>query len=330
VNGGRPFPIGLLVGSGLPPERLGEASRAAEGMGFDEVWVSEDFFFSGGIAGAGLALAATRDIRVGLGVVSAVVRHPAQLAMELATLSRACPGRLVVGIGLGVPAWMAQMGLMPPSPLAAIRECVTIVRALLEGAEVTFEGTRFTLRDARLVHPPRERVPIVLGVVGPRLLRLSGSIADGSVLSVLAGDDYLGFARAAIDAGRAEGGRTDPHRVTLITIYSVAHDPSDARRAARESLAFYAAAGGPNALTDAAGISEQLRDLLPGGVDIVRAQMPDDWVERLTVSGTPTQVVERLRGLHRAGADAIVLYPVPTDRTDEILDLTAREVLPRI
>jgi alkanesulfonate monooxygenase SsuD/methylene tetrahydromethanopterin reductase-like flavin-dependent oxidoreductase (luciferase family) len=315
----------------MAPERLGAAAKAAEDAGFDEVWVSEDFFFSGGIAGAGLALAATREIVVGLGVVSAVVRHPAQLAMEIATLARAYPGRFVPGIGLGVPAWMDQMGLNPASPVTAIRECVTIVRALLDGSELDLDGRMFSLRSGRLTHAPTERLPITLGVVGPKLLALSGSVADGTVLSVLAGEDYLRFARRAIDEGRAAAGRTDAHRITAFAIYSVSPKRQVARRAARETLAFYAAAGGTNALTEAAGISAELQTLIDqGGVDAVRDGMPEDWVERLTVSGDPDDVVAQIKRLRAAGADAIALFPVPPDEVDELVRLTATEVLPRL
>jgi alkanesulfonate monooxygenase SsuD/methylene tetrahydromethanopterin reductase-like flavin-dependent oxidoreductase (luciferase family) len=313
----------------MAPERLGAAARVAEDAGFDEVWVSEDFFFSGGIAGAALALGATQRVQVGLGVVSAMVRHPAQLAMELATLARAHPGRLVPGIGLGVPAWMDQMRLMPASPVGAIRECVTMVRALLDGEQVTSEGRTYSLREGRLTHAPAERLPIVLGVVGPRLLRLSGELADGSVLSVLAGEEYLRFARTQIDTGRTAAGRSDPHRITAFAIYSVSEDGNEARRAARDALAFYAAAGGPNALTDAAGISGELRALLDSGADL-RDALPEHWVERLTVSGDPDEVAAQVRRYHAAGADSVALFPVPADRAPELLRITASEVLPRL
>jgi len=326
----RPWPLGLVVGSGLAPERLGPAAREAEDLGFDEVWVSEDFFFSGGVAGAAIALAATRRVRVGLGVVSALVRHPALLAMELATLARAHPGRLVPGIGLGVPAWMDQMGLGHASPLSVVRECVAIVRSLLDGDIVSHDGRTASLHDAHLVHPPSERLPLHLGVIGPRMLGLAGEIADGSVLSVLGGEAYLRFARERVDAGRAMAGRSDPHPLTLLVLYAVSTDSVEARRAARGSLAFYAAAGGTNALTDTAGISDELRALAGGGVDAVRDGMPETWVTDLTVSGAPDEVAERLDRLKAAGADAIALVPVPPERVHETLALTAMEVLPRL
>lgn len=329
-DGPRSGGIGLVIGSGVAPERLGPAARAAEAFGFDEVWVSEDFFFSGGIAGAALALAATERIRIGLGVVSAMVRHPGQLAMELATLARAHPGRLVPGIGLGVPAWMDQMGSMPASPLSAIRESVTIVRRLLDGETVDLEGRVFSLTGAALAHPPHERLPLVIGAIGPRMLALSGSVADGTVLSVLAGEAYLGYARGLIEAARRAAGRTDDHRITLFAIYSVHADRAIARTAAREALAFYAAAGGANALTDVAGISDRLRELLDADRTRLAADLPEEWVDRLTVSGSPDDVVERIGRLRRAGADAIALFLVPASDAESSIELTARDVLPRL
>ena len=89
--------LGLVLGSSLGPERLATAAQDAEKAGFADLWLAEDFFFTGGIAGAAIALGATQDIRVGLGVVSALVRHPALLAMEISTIAPlfqdvSCPG----------------------------------------------------------------------------------------------------------------------------------------------------------------------------------------------------------------------------------------------
>src|SRR5436190_24060822 len=94
--------VGLLLGSGTPPELRAPMSAVGEGLGFSERWISEDCFYTGGVSGAAIALSATSRIQVGLGLVSAVVRHPAVLAMECATLARAFPGRFRPGIGLGL------------------------------------------------------------------------------------------------------------------------------------------------------------------------------------------------------------------------------------
>src|SRR5919202_6603186 len=127
------IPVGLVLGSQLPPEQIASTARLGEELGFDELWLAEDYFFTGGISGAAAALGATERIPVGLGIVSAMVRHPAALAMEIATLARIHPGRLRPGIGLGVPSWVRQMRLMPRSRVGAMRECVSSLRRLLAG-----------------------------------------------------------------------------------------------------------------------------------------------------------------------------------------------------
>ncbi|HSJ27511.1 MAG TPA: LLM class flavin-dependent oxidoreductase [Acidimicrobiia bacterium] len=323
--------IGLVLGSTVGPEHLRPTARTAEAAGFDEVWLSEDFFFSGGIGGAENVLSATTEIRVGLGVVSALVRHPALLAMELATIDRAHPGRLLPGIGLGVPAWMRQMGLMPGSPLTAVRECLVMVKRLLSGESVSAAGKVFSADGIQLTYPPEQPIPVRLGVSGPKMLQLSGELADGSILSVAAGTDYVEWARRQIDEGRRRGGRTEEHEITVFAIYSVDEDGERARERARSTLAFYKAAGGRNALTDVAGISDELEGLLArGGVDLVAAEMPDRWVEELTVAGTPTEVAAKIERLFASGAASVALVPVDADQMDRVIAVTAGDVLPRL
>src|SRR2546428_7183558 len=130
-------PVGVVLGSHMPPERIVRTARRAEELGFGELWFSEDCFFAGAFSGIAATLAAAERLPVGLGVASAVTRHPAFLAMECATLARLHPGRFRPGVGLGVPFWLQQMGLMPRSPLGAVRECVESLRRLLAGEELT-------------------------------------------------------------------------------------------------------------------------------------------------------------------------------------------------
>lgn len=322
--------VGLVLGSAVPPERLITAARAAEAGGFDELWLAEDYFFTGGISAAAMALSATERMTVGLGIVSAVARHPAVLAMEVSTLSRVYPSRLIPGIGLGVPAWIRQMGLHPPSALGAMRECVTSVRRLLAGEELTEEGRTFTFDRVKLTYPEPVPTPIHMGVSGPKMLALSGEVADGTIMSVAASHEYVHYARERIDEGRRAAGRTDDHRVTVFALYSVDGDAAAARDAVRAPLAFYKS-NGPNTLTDVHGSSDLLADMIArGGYDTIVAEMPDSWIEELTIAGTPTECASKIRDFHAAGADSVALFPMPTERVDDLVRLTAADVLPRL
>ena len=142
---GYAHPIGVSLGDMVPPEQLGERARELEGMGFSHLMIPEDYFYEPALIGATLALAATESVPVGTSIVSGLVRHPAVLAMEIAGISRAFPGRFRPGIGLGLPEWLRQMGFMPGKPVAALRESVGAIRRLLAGETVTFEGSHFSL-----------------------------------------------------------------------------------------------------------------------------------------------------------------------------------------
>ncbi len=321
--------IGLVLGSAIAPQDIPSAATTAESSGFDELWLAEDFFFTGGIAGAGLALAATSEIKVGLGVVSAMVRHPALLAMELSTLTSVHDGRLVAGVGLGVPAWVRQMGVHPRSPVTALRECVTTVKALLGGETVDTRGEVYEFHDVTLTYPEQGTpTPVWMGVSGPNMLRLSGEIADGSVLSACSSVEYVKWATERIAEGRDRGGRSDDHPITVFALYAVDDDGDAAQASARATLAFYRQYGS-NALTDVYGISDELNALVAqGGYEAVRSGMPDQWVADLTISGTPAECAARIAAFHEAGADSVALFPIATDRIDEIVRLTAAQVLP--
>jgi alkanesulfonate monooxygenase SsuD/methylene tetrahydromethanopterin reductase-like flavin-dependent oxidoreductase (luciferase family) len=332
MSGDAPL-IGLVLGSSLAPEAIVPAACAAEQHGVDEVWLAEDMFFTGGISGANQVLAATERIRVGLGVVSAMVRHPALLAVELATTARVHPGRLMPGIGLGVPAWMRQMGLHPRSPVNAVRECVEIVRALLAGEIVnSVEGAVFHCADLRLEYPVDGQLPLHVGVVGPRMLEMSGQVADGTILSVGAGAAYVSAARDHIDAGRDRAGRHDPHRVTQFAITAIDRDRRRARTAAAETLTFYMLAGGRNAITDAHGISDAIDEMVGSGRSVAElaADIPDPWIDELTIAGTPDEAADRLHALAGAGADAVALFPAAGPTAATTLDLLGADVLPQL
>lgn len=323
-------PVGVMVATSTPPEKIAGVARSAESLGFGELWVAEDYFCYGGFAGAGVALAATERIKVGIGIVSSVVRHPAVTAMEIATLARVYPGRLLPGIGHGVTFWTDQMNLTPASPLTALKECVSSVRELLGGETLTREGRYFGFDGVGLTHLPHETAPILTGVLGPKSLQLSGRIADGTVMSALAGTKYLESALADIRIGMAESGRTS-HLVPTFALFSIDHDAQKARAAVRPALAGYLAAVGPhNPLTRPFGYGDEIAALLEGGVEHTAANLPEEWIDTLAVAGDPAQVTARVTELLEAGATSIVLSPVNVAGAERELALAASDVLPRI
>jgi alkanesulfonate monooxygenase SsuD/methylene tetrahydromethanopterin reductase-like flavin-dependent oxidoreductase (luciferase family) len=320
--------VGLVLGSHLAPARIPETARRAEEHGFSELWLAEDYWLTGAISAATAALAATRSVPVGLGIVPAMTRHPSLLAMEISTIAHMFPGRFWPGIGLGLPAWLRQMGVHPASHLGAMRQTITSVRRLLAGETVTEDGPPFRFENIRLSYPLEEPVPIYAGVISPKMLGIAGEVADGTVVSVLAGTDYLHWARERVASGQEVGNRRDHHDFAVFTMFSADDDAQAARDALRPLVAWYMAAVPKNTLWDVYGIADELAEMAEGGIERISQEMPDRWLDDLAVVGTPEDCAASIARLHDAGADSVCLYLAPTERADALLELAAERVLP--
>lgn len=311
--------LGIMFRREHPPETLPDFARRAEKAGFDELWLVEDCFYAGGIAPAATALTCTGSIKVGLGIMPAVVRNAAFTAMEIATLGRMYPGRFLPGIGHGVAGWMRQIGAFPKSQLKALEEVTVTVRGLLAGKEISFEGTEVFLDKARLVHPPEQISPISLGVRGPKSLRLSGRVADGTILAEYAAPDYVTWARQQIAVGQQEIGRNAPHRLTVFAFTCVDADADAARESVRPLLASALASGKIDAQIAPMGILPTVQDIRQnGGQPRLEADMPDDWINQLAVVGSPGDCRVAINRLAEAGADTVVLVPLPDKDLNEL------------
>ena len=219
--------LGLVFVPSLPPERLKSVALLAEEHGLDELWLWEDCFMESGIASAAAALAWTGRLTVGIGLLPVPLRNVALTAMEAATIDRLFPGRIRLGVGHGVQEWMGQVGVRAESPMTLLREYVVALRQLLAGDRVTTQGRYVHLDGVALDWPPSAPVPIHVGAVGPRTLRLSGEVGDGTILTMGVSPDELRAALVEVDAGRAAGARTGPHPVTISVLAATGPDAEE-------------------------------------------------------------------------------------------------------
>jgi 5,10-methylenetetrahydromethanopterin reductase len=277
--------IGVMFDCNRAPEELPEFAAACEAAGADDLWVVEDLGWNGGVSAAALALAATTRLRVGIGIAPAPFRSPAVYAMEIATLARVHPGRIVAGIGHGVGDWMRRIGNAPKSPLALLEESIVAIRDLFNGETVDLDGREVQLEGVRLVHPPRVVPPIVTGVVRPRSLELSGRVADGTILV-----EGLQPPRIAEAIGHIRrGGAGDDHEIIT---FAFLHVEDDAARAADIRT---------TALSGQAGF----------------LGVPVDEVFGLI--GPASEVPAKVRTLEDSGADTVILRPFGDDHLGQAL-----------
>jgi alkanesulfonate monooxygenase SsuD/methylene tetrahydromethanopterin reductase-like flavin-dependent oxidoreductase (luciferase family) len=261
--------VGAIFRPQLPPERLPPAVRAAEAAGLDQVWLWEDCFLEGAFSAAGAALASTSTLTIGIGLVPVPLRNVAVTAMEVATLDRMFPGRLVLAVGHGVQDWMGQVGARAASPLELMREYLTALRSLLSGESVSVSGRYVQLDDVQLGWAPESTPQILMGATGPRSLALGGELADAVVLDGLP-PEGLGESLRVVQAARAAAGRA-----------------VDA-----EDVAYIRAFTGADA-------AERLR------LELAGAHLPSD----AGVAGDAGEVAATVRACRAAGISRVVLQP---------------------
>lgn len=219
-----PVRVGCVYRPQFAPELLAETARVADDAGLDELWLWEDCFLAGGISAAAIALANSTRLTVGVGVLPFPMRNVAATALEVATLSRAFPGRVRIGLGHGVQDWMAQIGAKVASPMTLMREYVTALRALLDGERVTAHGRYVSLDDVALDWPPEPGLEILCGAGGPRSLQLSGELASGTVISGGTTPTALRDAITHINTGRSIRPSVTPHSVITYLLCATGQD----------------------------------------------------------------------------------------------------------
>jgi alkanesulfonate monooxygenase SsuD/methylene tetrahydromethanopterin reductase-like flavin-dependent oxidoreductase (luciferase family) len=254
----------------VPPEQLRAVARAAEESGLAELWLWEDCFWGGAMALASAMLAWTDRLRLAVGVVPVPLRNVALAAMETAALYRLFPGRVTIGFGHGVQGWMGQVGARAESPLTLLGEYLTALRGLLDGKRLTVDGRYVKLDDVALGLPPLTSPPVFCAATGPRTVRVSGQLADGTILDSVSTVDQVRGARQVVDEARAAAGRGGAHPVVLYLLTVTGKDAG--RRLAALGRAGTAAVAG-----DARDVAEAVRFWTEAGADkIVLHPAPDD------------------------------------------------------
>lgn len=302
-----------------------EYVKYAEDKGFEAVWQAESRLVRDAIVPMAAFAAVTSRIKIGSGVINNWTRNAAVIAATFLTLDDLAPDRIICGIGAWWDPLAKKVGIERSKPLLAMREVVTVVRALLARERVSFQGEFVHLDDIELdvVHGRKEarNVPIYIGATGPQMMTLTGEIGDGVVLNYLVSPKYNEAALTQLEEGAKKAGRKldDIDRPQLV-VCSVDADRKKALDGARKLVTQYL--GQQPHIMKASGVSKDLLDEI-GKVltwpateeQILRAMelVPDDVVQLITASGTPDEVKAKVREYVSNGCTCPILYPLGPD-----------------
>ena len=230
--------LSVRLHGGIDPRRSLELASCAEASGFASLWFAENPFNRGVLPAAAACAAATRRIGIGIGVLNPYNRHPTLIAMEIGALDQLAQGRARLGIGSGIASATQRMGVRADLPLAAVRDAITIVRAMLAGEEVDHAGKAFSARKVKLEYQAlRPDLPLLMAARGEQALALCGKIADGLMISNMCPPEFTRYAVELIRRSARAAGRPPPAEVVQYIPCAVRQDRDEASRLARSALA---------------------------------------------------------------------------------------------
>jgi len=279
-------------------------------LGYTDLWSAES---DGADAFTPLALAAawTPQLRLGTAIVPVYTRGPATLAMSVASMAEAAPGRFVLGLGTSseiiVSRWNA-IGF--DQPYQRTRDTVRFLRAALRGERVDEEFETFNVRGFRLSRPPAEVPPILVAALRPGMLRLAGREGDGAIINWLSADDV---SRVVPEVG--------PGKEIVARIFVCPSEDADAvRTAGRRLVASYLNVEVYAAFHEWLGRGPQLAGMWnawqAGDRKAALAAIPDEVVDDLIVHGSPEQCKATIQRYVDNGVTTPALMVLPLGGVD--------------
>ena len=322
--------IGLRLHGGIDPHRCIELAEAAEANHFASVWFAENPFERGVLPAAAACAAATARIGIGIGVWNPYNRHPSLIAMEIGALDGLARGRVTLGIGSGIAAQIARLGVDNTKPLAALRDTFRIVRGLLRGEEITCAGAVFSANGIKLGYPaPRPDLPILMAARGDKALALAGEIADGLMVSNMCPPGYTARAVEIVRKAAAAVGRTRLLDIVQYVPCVARVDGEEARRAIKPTLAAmlkqYWTLGQKVASAKEglrhSGIPEADIEAAVGRIAAGEAPervLDDRFVASFAIAGNAAECIAQIEAYRRAGVSELALTFVAPQPIAEI------------
>jgi F420-dependent oxidoreductase-like protein len=312
--------INVPYADARPQESMLEFVRAADGLGYDTVWVPEAYGWDAFTVLTRLACE-TRRIKLATGIINVFSRSPALIGQTAASLDAISGGRFLLGLGTSghqvVSGWH---GVPFERGVRRMQETAEIVRMVLRRDRVVYEGDVFRLEMGLklITHPVRDRVPIYFATLTPGGLRATGATADGWLCTFYSPRHFATVLRPLLEEGARGAGRSlDDVSLGTFQPVVVTADRCAGRDAVRPYLALYIGGMGSrqknyyNRLFRQYGFEAEaarIQDLyLEKRRDEALGAVTDEMVDCVSVIGSVEECRDRLRELEASGLDEVAI-----------------------
>jgi F420-dependent oxidoreductase-like protein len=292
--------IGIMSGAGGPGDtidKLVARGQEIERRGFHTLWMANIFSLDA-ILTLAIVGRETKRIELGTAVVPTYPRHPMAIAQQALTANQAAGGRFALGIGLSHRIVIEDMfGMSYDKPARHMREYLEVLRPLLRGEPVKYSGEVYRVQGQLGIgtQPPA----LLVAAMGDAMLKLTGELADGTVLWMTGAKTVETHAAPKLNAAAAAAGRPKPRVAAGIPI-ALTSDADGARRWAAENLVVYGQLPSYRAMLDREGLAGPADLALVGDEKTL-----DAGLARLASAGVTDFVASIV--LSDAGADARTL-----------------------
>jgi 5,10-methylenetetrahydromethanopterin reductase len=305
--------IGDAGGERTSVDGLLAGARQAEELGFATGWVPHLPWSLDGLTALALAGQVTSRIELGTAVMPTYPRHPISMAQQAMSAQAASSGRVVLGVGPSHQVVIERMhGLAYEHPARHTGEYVEVLKKAFHGTgHVSYHGEFFNI-EAMLEVPGSSEMPVLVAALAPRMLRMAGTLADGTI-TYWANERAIGeHVVPSISTAAGEAGRPTPRVVAGIPV-AVVRDVDAAKQRAAKVFAGYD------------GIPAYQRIRLEGG---------EGDLSELAIIGDEATVTARIKAYADAGATDLAAAVTGLDddregsvqRTIELLASLIQEV----
>ncbi len=339
--------FGVIINSNLPAHEVAQYAVKAEKLQFDYFWIGEALLYGrtiyrSSVPHATLCSLSTRKIKIGIGVTSPLLRHPFMLAVEASGLNELSEGRFVLGLGTihDVLQWLG-FDLRKTKPFSSVKDAVQICRYLLYHQPQIHEMSEFPF------HPPSGGLefgygtrlsppPIYVGALRPRMLKMTGELADGLILDSATASSPK-FIKRAVDcmseAARAKGRDVDEIDVVANTVISIAKDRNDALSSVRPLVTSRISRYPPESFYDDLGVREEELEpirsaFLAGRKEDAESMVTEELISKYAIAGNPEDCIKRLEGYQGSGLKNPAFMLEGSSNRFEAMELISEKVIP--
>jgi len=324
--------VGLCFDGFYSIQEMIEIARLADDIGLESIWMSDHLCFRDSLTTSMALLASTRTIKVAAAPMSPYSRTPIITAMSIATLEEFAPGRVIASPGTGNAAALKEAGIESPHPLRTMREYVEILRRLLKGDTVNFQGQMFQIHGAKMGFVPSTPIKMYITAVRPRMLQLGGEIGDGVLLSGGCSPGYIAQCIGEIAKGAAKVGKSlDDVDVAGFVTAAVSDSAKEAIEANKLFLAYIfrnahhaenIRLGGGKVDQEGLAAAVAKRDW-----DGAKKFISDDVVHAHSVAGKPADCRAQIESFVKGGLNLPILLPTGTQEARKQVVRMARELV---